>query len=316
MKIILGLIYALISLPAFALAPVQEITSKSGIKAWLIEDHSNPIIAIQFSFRGGAALDPVGKEGLARLAAGTMDEGAGKLDSQAFQSKLQENSITLRFEAQMDSFGGRVLTLSENLPIATELLKAALIEPRFDQEPVNRIRQQILTDLKQSEEDPGSVGALAMFKSIFKDHPYARGSKGTIEAISSIQSDDLKTFVRQRIAKNNLIIGISGDITSAEVSKLLDQVFGELPKTASPWDLPKPTLTFDGTLDVIEKPIPQSNLMFAQAGIDRNHPDFYPTYVLNYILGGGGFAWKLTDFYNCIGYWESFKVWNYRLLCL
>ncbi len=291
----LALITLLFSLPAYALAPVQEVVSKDGIKAWLIEDHTNPIVALKFAFRGGSALDPVGKEGLARLASATMDEGAGDMDSQAFQAKLEDLSVSLHFEADMDSFGGSVTTLRENLKPATQMLRTALSSPRFDKEPVERISAQLLAGLRQSEEDPNSVAARTLYKSIFGDHPYGRGSKGTIEGIKNITQQDLKNFAQTRLGKDNLVVGVSGDITPDELKKLLDDVFGPLPNTASPWKIAKAQPVFFKDLKVIEKPVPQSSILFAQKGIDRHDPDFYPAYVLNYILGGGGFSSRLTE---------------------
>ena len=279
--------------PAHALAPVKEVVSDSGLKAWVIEDHTNPIVALKFSFRAGAAHDPVGLEGLARLAASTMDEGAGPWGSQGFQSRLEDMSITLRFDAGMDSFSGRLLTLRENLQPALEMLREALLHPRFDEEPVERIRKQLLSGLRQSEEDPNTIAALTLYKSIFKDHPYARGSKGTISGINKIQQNDLKTFVQTRLGKDNLVVGVAGDITQEEVKDLLDKTFGDLPKNAKSWELPNVVPIFDNSLSITNKPVPQSTILFAQNGMERHHKDFYAAYVLNYILGGGSFASRL-----------------------
>jgi len=284
----------LLSLPAYALAPVQEVVSDTGIKAWLIEDHTNPIVALRFGFRGGAALDPDGKEGLARLASATMDEGAGPWDSQSFQARLEELSITLRFDAGMDRFGGQVLTLRDNLDAATEMLKQALTVPRFDTDPVERMRSQILADLRQSQEDPDTVAARTLYKSMMADHPYGRGSKGTVAGMQAVTSADLKEFVQTRLGKNNLRVGVSGDITSVELKKLLDDTFGGLPQEADVPAVAEAELVLNGGVDVIEKPVPQSSILFAQKGIDRHDDDFYAAYVLNYILGGGGFSSRLS----------------------
>lgn len=282
------------SLPALALAPVQKVTSSNGIEAWLIEDHTNPIVALRFGFKGGSALDPKGKEGLARLASATMDEGAGPWDSQSFQARLNDLSVTLRFDTGMDRFGGQILSLRENLEPALEMLKQALTVPRFDKDAVERIRAQILADLRQREEDPGTVAALTLFKSILPDHPYARGSKGTVTGVQNITTDDLHNFVKTRLGQSNLKIGVSGDITPDELKELLDKTFGAIAPQAQIPPLPDATLHLNNKRIVIEKPVPQSSIVFAQQGIDRHHKDFYAAYVLNYILGGGGFSSRLT----------------------
>jgi zinc protease len=285
----------LFSLPALALAPVQEVVSKNGIKAWLIEDHTNPLVAMKFSFRGGAALDPNGKEGLARFVSSTLDEGAGDLGSQAFQARLEELSISLSFEAGMDSFGGQLFSLKENLGEAASLLNMALTQPRFDQEPVERIRSQILAGLRQAQEDPGSIATLSLYEKTLKDHPYARGSKGTLEGMSKITRTDLAGFVKDRLAQDNLVIGVSGDISVDELKSLLDIMFSGLPEKAKSWSLTDAKPVWGQGVEVIKKPIPQSTILLMQEGIDRHDPDFYPAYVLNYILGGGGFSSRLYE---------------------
>ncbi len=285
----------LFALPVYALAPVQNVTSPSGIKAWLIEDHTNPVVSVRLAFRGGAALDPQGKEGLARLVSATMDEGAGKWGSQAFQSRLEDLSATLRFDASMDSFGAHVMTLRENLDSAMEMLQVALTQPRFDAEPVERMRSQLLSDLRQRQEDPDSVAGLTLYKTVLGDHVYARGSKGTLAGMEALTQGDLHQFVKQRIARDNLVIGVAGDMTPEELSTLLERTFAMLPAHATPWQLPKAALHLDNTPVVVSKSVPQSSILFMQEGIDRHDKDFYAAYVLNYILGGGGFASRLYD---------------------
>ena len=123
---------ALLVLFVLGLAParaveVKRVVSPGGIEAWLVEDHSNSIISLDLAFTGGAALDPAGKEGLAYLLSGLLDEGAGDLDSQAFQKRLADLSIRLSFDAGMDSFQGSLRTLTENRD--AELVMRAMRAP-------------------------------------------------------------------------------------------------------------------------------------------------------------------------------------------
>jgi zinc protease len=149
---------ALWGAPAMAIE-IQEIKAKSGITAWLVEDHANPIITMNIAFRGGSALDPDGKEGLANLAASTMDEGAGDLDSQAFQRKLEDLSISIRFGSRRDNFTGSLRTLTANSNEAFSLLALALTKPRFDSKAVERVRRQILAGLRRSSENPSDIAS-------------------------------------------------------------------------------------------------------------------------------------------------------------
>ncbi len=279
---------------AFA-ATVQEVKSKGGITAWLIEDHANPVISVRFLFKGGVALDPVGKEGLANLISGLLDEGAGHLDSQSFQARLEDEAISLRFSASKDSFSGTLKTLSQNLGSATELLNLALTQPRFDTEPVERIRAQILASIRRDMERPQSIAMNEVFESLFAGHGYGRRTNGTAESISAIMQGDLRNFVKTMLAKENLVIGVAGDIGPGALSKFLDDAFGALPdmpnvKTAAEV---KPKL--NGRIKVIETDIPQSVIIFTESGIKRDDPDFYAALVMNHILGGGSFTSRLYN---------------------
>jgi zinc protease len=291
-----GLVFLLTLLGAPVLAgavEVQRVVSPSGIEAWLVEDHTNPIIALELSFRGGSALDPAGKAGLANLAAGTIDEGAGALDSRSFQQELNDLSITLRFSAGRDSFGGTLRTLTENRARAFELLRLALTAPRFDDEPVARIRAQILASIKANQEDPGYISGRAFRETLFGEHPYARSGQGTAETLAAIETDDLRRFAAERFARETLIVGVVGDVTPAELGDLLEDTFAGLPTGAGAAEVAEARLNDANGTIVVDMEIPQSVVVFGQRGVKRDDPDYYAAYIMNHILGGGSFSSRL-----------------------
>lgn len=279
-------------LPARAVE-VQRVVSPGGVEAWLVEDHSNPIIALDLAFRGGAALDPAGKAGLANLASGLIDEGAGELDSQAFQALLQNLSIRLSFSAGLDTFSGELTTLTENRETAFDLLRLALTAPRFDPEPVERIRAQILAGLAQQAEDPGWIAGRTMDVLQFPDHPYGRPVTGTAETLAAITRDDLRDFVATRFARDRLAIGVVGDITPEELAVHLDETFLALPAEGVALDVPDVAPAGAGEVVVVQRDVPQSIVQLAHQGIARDDPDYYAAYLVNYLFGGGGFASRL-----------------------
>jgi zinc protease len=287
---------AIIALTAMAQAiEVQEVKTRSGITAYLAEDHTNPIISVSFSFRGGAAIDPEDKLGLSYMVSGLLDEGAGDLDSLAFQSKLADLAIRLGFDSSRDAFSGSLTTITANADEAFELLTLALTKPRFDEEPVERIRRQILVSLARDAENPSTVASQALFASIFPDHPYGRPTEGTPETIQSLTRDDLAAYAAARFAKDRLIIGVSGDITPRQLRRRLDQVFGHLPDTVpTDWKAPDTEVVHAGTI-VVDKAVPQSTVYMAQPGLLRTDPDWYAALIADYILGGGSFASRLMD---------------------
>ncbi|OHC76051.1 MAG: zinc protease [Rhodospirillales bacterium RIFCSPLOWO2_12_FULL_58_28] len=290
---------ALVVIALFLMAPpamavdVQKVVSKSGLEAWLVEDHANPIISLHFAFRGGAALDPDGKEGVADMTASTLDEGAGDMDSQAFQGRLDGSAITLSFKAGHDAITGRVETLTATRDQAFELLHLALTAPRFDQEPVSRIRDQILAALRVSMEDPSKIAGRKLMAVLFPGHPYGRPVEGTPESISAVTIEDIRAFAKGRLARDNLVIGAVGDITPDELSRIIESTFGGLPAKAAPWEIPQTRPASDGRTVVIAKPVPQSAVSFAQQGLKRNDADFYAAFIINHVLGGGGFGSRL-----------------------
>ena len=286
--------FLLLAAPAPAAAiEVQRVVSPGGIEAWLVEDHSNPIISLDMTFRGGAALDPVGKEGLANLVSGLIDEGAGDLDSQAFQGQLQDLSIGLSFSAGLDTFSGDLKTLTENRDTAFELLRLALNEARFDEEPIARIRSQILAGLARDSENPRVIVRRTLKKMLFPEHAYGRPVSGTTESVTGLTVKDLRRFTAERFARDVLVVGVVGDITAKELAGLLDDTFLGLPATAAPVDLADTTPSGEGGVIGVEKDLPQSVVVFGHEGIARADPDYYAAYVVNYILGGGGFSSRL-----------------------
>ena len=273
---------------------VERVVSPGGIEAYLISESSIPFLSLALHFKGGAALDPAGKEGLAYMVSGLLDEGAGDLDSQAFRTELEDRAIRLSFEAQRDAFTGQLKTLSEQRDRAFELLRLALLELRFDPEPVERIRNQIQAELRRRAEDPDYLVSRTWFETAFLGHPYGRPVEGTVDSLATITADDLRAFTRERLAKDNLVVGVSGDVTAKELGRLLDLAFGDLPEASAPVAIADTEPAGSGTI-VVRRNVPQSRVIFGQEGLARDDPDFYAAYVANHLLGGGGFTSRLTE---------------------
>ena len=278
----------LVLLPGSAFAlEIQQVTSPGGIKAWLVEDHRNPILSMQFSFRGGESADPEGKEGRARLVSGLLDEGAGELDSEAFQKALADNSITLRFDSRSDRFSGRLVTLTETRDKAVELLHLALTEPRFDPEPVDRIRAQISASLRRSLQDPQTIASRTWWATSFPDHPYGRSGDGTLESVAAVTAEDLRAFTDAVLSREDLVVGVVGDIDAEALGALLDTVFGDLPETSKAPKVDAVEPVHGGETIVVDLQIPQSVVVFGQPGIDREDPDWFTANLLNRVMAGG-----------------------------
>jgi len=274
---------------------VQRVVSPGGIEAWLVEDHSNPILSVSFTFEGGSAAVPKGKGGLAEMVSGLLDEGAGDIDSKAFQQELADRSIGLSFDAGRDEFSGSLVTLTRERARAFELLRLAMAEPRFDPEPVERIRQQLLVQQARRAQNPNALAWEGLFDLLFGDQRYAWPSVGTAESVGALSVDDLRWYVKNQLVRDRLYIGVAGDITPAELGPLLDEVYGALPKSGQLPTVPPQTVSQAGGTAVIERQQPQSVVAFGQVGVKRDDPDFYAATLINYVLGGGTFSSRLYE---------------------
>jgi len=274
--------------PLASALTIEKVTSPSGIEAWLVEDHKNPIIATDFSFGAGSATDPAGKEGLAAMVAGLFDEGAGDLDAQAFQSKLEDLAVGMTFSADADNFGGRLKTLTDNREEAFRLLHLALTKARFDADAVARVRGQMEVGLQQEEQDPQAIAGRAFAAAIFPNHPYGRAN--TEASLKAISDADLKGWAASHLSRDRLVVSVVGDITPQQLGALLDATFADLPARVELAPIAEAEVPAKGSLKIIHRPIPQSVVNFGEPGIKRDDPDWYTAYVMNYILGGGSFS--------------------------
>lgn len=273
---------------------IQQITSPGGIQAWLVEEHSVPLISMRYAFDGGSSQDPDGKPGVANFITAMMDEGAGDLTSEEYQERVEDISMRMSYDDTKDSLYGSFETLSVNRDKAVELLKLSVQKPRFDDDAVQRIRQQLVANIIYSDKDPTKVAMREWYAQAFAGHPYARPSSGTAETVSKINRDDLIAYHKRIFARDNLKIVAVGDITPAELGKLIDDVFGNLPAKAELMPVAKTEPT-GGSQRVIEMGVPQSVAIFGLGAMPRKDPDFMAAFIINHILGGGGFSAKLME---------------------
>jgi zinc protease len=292
-----GLAAALLAASVFsgaaAAMPIQEVVGTSGVKAWLVEDHSIPVVTVRFAFPGGAALDPPGKGGTAWMAASLLDEGAGPYDTVIYHQLLDDLAGELRFSVGHDTFGGGLRMLKRNLKETTELLRLALTEPRFAPDAIERIRAETLAALSRQARNPRSLSSRLWMRDAFEDHPYGSNSEGTEKSVAAITRADLADFMTASLHRNGLVIAAVGDLTPDELRDLIDKVFGKLPAGDDAAQIADARPGDDGALVITRTAVPQSVVTFGQAGPKRDDPEWYAALVLNDILGGAGFRGRL-----------------------
>ncbi|WP_170506178.1 M16 family metallopeptidase [Ruegeria arenilitoris] len=293
-RIFATLVAFVVALPAWAEIEIEEVTSPGGITAWLVEDHSIPFTALELRFRGGTSLDEPGKRGAIYLMSGLIEEGAGDMDARTYARELESLAASFRYNASDDSVSISAQFLTENRGEVIDLLRTTIHEPRFDEDAVERVKAQILSGLRSDQTDPNDIAGRNFAQMAYGDHPYGSEGKGTIESVSALSRDDVVTAYDNVFAKDRLYVGAVGDITPDELGALLDTLLADLPEAGKP--IPgRADVDIPGGVSVVEFDTPQSVALFGHAGIDRDDPDFFAAFVLNHILGGGGFESRLMQ---------------------
>lgn len=282
----------LATLPARAALDIKEVTSPGGITAWLVEDHGIPFVSLEIVFEGGTSLDAPGKRGATHLMTALLEEGAGEMDSRDFAEARDALAASFAFDSSTDTVSVSVRMLTENRDQAIDLLHKALVAPRFDQDAIDRVREQVLTGLRGDEKDPETLAPRKFDALAFGDHPYATPGEGSVETVSSLTRDDIVAAWQGALARDRIFVAAAGDITADQLALLLDRLFESLPETGAPMPAEAPWLLEPG-VTVADFPSPQSVVFFGHKGITRDDPDFFAAYILNEAMGGGRFSARL-----------------------
>ncbi len=279
--------------PAAHATKIERVVSPGGIEAWLVREAAIPLVAMHFAFKGGANQDPAVKPGVGAMVASLLDDGAGDLDAKAFQQRLVDSAVELRFTSSRDSFGGSIRMLKDRQEEALDLLRLAITAPRFDADSIERLRAQMLASLRREATNPASVAGKIWWQTAFPDHPYGRPANGTLESVPLLTAEDLKAYHRRVLARDTLKVAAVGDIDAATLGRMLDRVFGALPAKADLAPVPDARMAAIGRQVVVDLDVPQSALTLGGRGLPRKDPDFIPAFVVNHVLGGGSFSSRL-----------------------
>jgi len=293
---VLGAVMAamLVAMPVRAAVEIQEVTSPGGIAAWLVEEPSIPFVALELRFRGGASLDEDGKRGAINLMTALLEEGAGDMDAQEFAAARDALASSFGFDVGDDSLSVSARFLSENRDASVALLRKALASPRFDSDAIERVRAQVISNIRSSAKDPNDIAGRTFDNLAFGDHPYGTSRSGTEDSVQALTRDDLLTAKDRVIARDRVYVSAVGDIDAETLGQVIDRLLADLPETGAP--MPPPAdVTLEPGVTVVDYDSPQSVVMFGHEGIDRHDPDFFAAYVLNHIVGGGGFGARLME---------------------
>ncbi|WP_136441094.1 M16 family metallopeptidase [Pacificoceanicola onchidii] len=273
---------------------IQEVTSPGGFTAWLVEEPSIPFVSLEIAFKGGASLDAPGKRGAINMMTALLEDGSGEMDARAFTTATESLAASFEYDVSDDTLIISARMLTENRDEAAALLRQSLIEPRFDADAIERVRAQIISGIRSDLTDPDSIAGAAWDDYLFGDHPYGSALDGTQESVAALTRDDLMAAHKATMAKDRVYIAAAGDISGEELAALMDSLLSDLPDTgaAQPKDIAVETTA---GVTVVPFETPQSVALFGHGGIDRHDPDFFAAYVMNQILGAGGFESRLMN---------------------
>jgi zinc protease len=294
-RILLFIATLLLALPAFAGLDIQHWNTFQGARVYFVENHDLPMLDVSVDFDAGSARDSREKSGLASLTRQLMSLGAGPYDERDIAEKMADVGANLsgRFDADRAGFQVRTLSGKAERDQALDLLAAILAAPRFDAGILEREKARVIAGLQESQTQPDYLGAKAFQAAIYGDHPYALSEGGEVESVAKLGRDDLVAFHRDHYRARDMAIAVMGDISRAEAEALVEKLAAGLPPGAAPAPIPPVKVAERGTQQVIPHPATQSHLFMGLPGLKREDPDYFPLYVGNYVLGGGGFDSRL-----------------------
>jgi len=292
LRFIITFCLSLVASSALADIEIKQVTSPGGINAWVVEEPSIPFVALEIRFRGSASLDLPGKRGATNLMTGLLEEGAGEMTAQEFQTAREALAASFSFRAYDDTLSISARFLTENKGEALELLRKALVDPNFDQDALDRVRAQVLSGLAGDEKNPNTIASDVFNAAAFGDHPYGSSSDGTVESVAALTQDDMFDAHRNALTLDRLFVAVVGDTTAEAVGEMLDDLLGALPAEgpAAPDDV---DFGLAGGVTVVDFDTPQAVALFGHKGLKRDDDDFFAAFIINHVLGAGGFESRL-----------------------
>lgn len=280
-------------------ADAYKAKLKNGITVYVVEDHSLPLVNVNVTVKVGAFLDPAEKTGRAGLTGTMMRKGgAGNMNAEEFDEKADALAADISSYIGDTQGGAGLNCLTTALDPSMDLLFAMMRSPKFQQSRIDVEKSDILEDMKQRNDDAGTILRREWNWRIYgEDHFSSRSA--TKAMIDGITRDDLVDMHTKYWRPDGMIIAVAGDISKAAILADLDRRFADWKVTGPPvpWPPPPPQNVPKAGLYHIEKEIPQGKVYIGQTSTkwDRwDNPDNFALQVMNDILGGGGFTSRIT----------------------
>ena len=268
----------------------------NGITLLHSEKTGLPIVTVVIAIKAGSIAEPPEKAGLANLTAALLNEGTTTRSSKEISDAIEFVGGSLSTSGGADYITVSLSVLKKDVEMAFDLLSDIILNPAFSEQEMQRRKTSIKNSIIQQKEEPGTVASKAFAAAVFGENPYGWPLEGTEESLNRITREDIAAFHREHYLPNDTIMTVVGDISKSELKSLLGRYFMSWKKGESKETSPASPAVEEKTQVIrIQKNLAQANIIFGYLGIRRDNPDYYAVSVMNYILGGGGFASRLMD---------------------
>ena len=284
--------------PSLAVPEVYESSLENGLQIFGIENDEVPLVQFNLTIDGGQLLESMDKLGVANLTAGILDKGTKNKTVAELEEAIQELGANINVYSGQEAITISATTLAKNYDGTLALVQEILLEPRFDESEFNLLKKATIARLRQEEASPNAVARNTYNELIYgKDNIRSKNNLGTVASVDNITLEDVKAFYNNYISPSVANMLVVGDISKEEVTKSLASLNNNwaakevtIPEYKTPAAPEKPTVYF---YDIPNAK--QSVLQFGTPALAATDDDFYAASVMNYILGGGGFASRLTQ---------------------
>ena len=291
------LLLCLSAIPAVhAMPDIQHWVTDNGARVYFVPAPELPMLDVNVTFAAGSVRDD-GQPGLARLTNTLLDMGAAGLTANEIATRIESLGAELSTSSvrEMASVSLRSLSDRAHLEPALGILADVITRPNFDNKDFERERERKLVGIRRSEQSPSTVAEYTFFRSVYGEHPYAHRVSGTEESVKALGLDAVKAFYKRYYVARNAVVSIVGDLDRRAAEALVEQIIGALPAGRRAAALPTVPVSGQAEEERILHPSTQTHVRMGAPGMHRGDPDYFPLYVGNHVLGGGGLVSRLHE---------------------
>ena len=283
--------------PSVRAPDVWGETLENGLSVLGIEDRETPMVQFELGFRGGMLIEEQGGTGVANMLAETMLEGTAHRTAEELEQAIDLLGASVNVSAGATGFTVSGSVMARNYDETIALVEEILLEPRFDSARFELARQRVLNTIRRLDANPSFLASQAFDRLLYGDHVLAESSYGTLDGVAAITLDDLRAYHAAALVPGAAAFLVAGAVSPAEAT-------APLATLASRWEdrpapaLPGPPTWSDDRAGLYFIDVPgaaQSVVNIGRLALARTDDEYHPATVMNYRLGGGGFASDLTQ---------------------